>query len=447
MNNDNQKIITRFAPSPTGPLHIGGARTALFNYLYTRQNKGTFLLRIEDTDKERSKQEFTDVILESLKLLGLNYDGISYQSQNTEVYKQALQKLIDEGKAYVSKEENVGDPSKGSGRASRTEVIRFKNPNIKITFNDLIRGEITFDTTDLGDFVLAKSLEEPLYHLANVVDDINSGVTHIIRGEDHISNTPRQILIMEALGGARPTYAHIPLILAPDKSKLSKRHGAVAVTEYIAEGYLPAAFVNFIAMMGWNPGTDQEIFSLEELVKTFDLAKVQKGGAVFNVEKLNWLNREYIKKMPAAEQLAKVKKYLPDTITSASGFNDDKLKRALPSIIDRINRFHDVATQAAFGEYDCFFNPPNYPKALLKNQNHFEEIIMRVEGLSADNFTAEKVKNAIWDYATEQGKGEVLWPMRVALSGKEKSPDPFTIAEVIGKAETLTRLQHAANLA
>lgn len=441
-----EKIITRFAPSPTGPLHIGGARTALFNYLYTRQNGGTFLLRIEDTDKERSKQEFTDIILESLKLLGLSYDGISYQSQNTEVYKQALQKLIDENKAYVSKEtvEKEGD---------RAEIIRFKNPNTKITFQDIIRGEITFDTTDLGDFVLAKSLEEPLYHLANVVDDINSGVTHIIRGEDHISNTPRQILIMEALGSKRPTYAHIPLILAADKSKLSKRHGAVAVTEYINEGYLPAAFVNFIAMLGWSPQgvagipADQEIFSLDELVKYFDLAKVQKSGAVFNVEKLNWLNREYIKKMSAADQFAMVKKHLPQTIIQAKGFSDDKLKRALPNIIDRISRFHDVATQAAFGEFDCFFNPPNYPKALLKNQDHFEELISRLEGLSATDFTAEKVKNAIWDYATEKGKGEVLWPMRIALSGKEKSPDPFSIAEIIGKEESLTRLNHAAQLA
>ncbi len=442
---NSSKIITRFAPSPTGPLHIGGARTALFNYLYTKQNGGTFLLRIEDTDRERSKQEFTDIILDSLKLLGLSYDGISYQSQNTESYKQALQKLIDEGKAYISKEE----PKEPGDRA---EVIRFKNPNTKITFQDIIRGEITFNTTDLGDFVLAKSLDEPLYHLANVVDDINSGVTHIIRGEDHISNTPRQILIMEALGGARPTYAHIPLILAPDKSKLSKRHGAVAVTEYINEGYLPAAFVNFIAMLGWSPQgvagipADQEIFNLDELIKYFDLAKVQKSGAVFNVDKLNWLNREYIKKMPAMEQFAMVKKYLPGTIVSAPGFSDDKLKRALPSIIDRINRFHDVATQAAFGEFDCFFNPPNYPTSLLKNQDHFEELITRLDGLSDTDFTAEKVKNAIWDYAIEKGKGEVLWPMRVALSGKEKSPDPFSIAAVIGKAETLKRLTYASRL-
>lgn len=443
---NTEKIVTRFAPSPTGPLHIGGARTALFNYLFTRQNNGKFLLRIEDTDKERSEQKYTDMILASLEVLGINYDDISYQSKNTASYKEALEKLIDEGKAYISKEE-----AKKEG--DRAEVIRFKNPNTKITFNDLIRGEITFDTTDLGDFVLAKSLDEPLYHLANVVDDLNTGVNHVIRGEDHISNTPRQILIMEALGGTRPVYAHIPLILAKDKSKLSKRHGAVAVTEYIEEGYLPEAFVNFIAMIGWSPQSrtgepdpNQEIFSLDELIKTFDLSKVQKGGAVFNIEKLNWLNREYIKKMPADKQLEMVQKYLPEAILSSKQFNVEALKRALPSIIERIDRFHDVATQAVFGEYDCYFTPPNYSKALLKNQDHFEELTLRLDGLSDANFTKETVKNAVWDYAVEKGKGEVLWPMRIALSGKEKSPDPFTIAEVIGKTETLSRLHHANQL-
>ena len=439
MKNNSSKIITRFAPSPTGLLHLGNYRTALFSYLFTKQNGGDFILRIEDTDRERSKPEFEADIMNSLAWLNLKHDAFYRQSENVNRHTECLQKLLDADKAYISKEEikKEGD---------RAEVIRFKNPNRKVTFNDLVRNEVTFDTTDLGDFVIAKSLTEPVFHLAVVVDDADEGITHVIRGDDHLSNTPRQILIQEALGFATPIYAHLPMILATDRTKLSKRNGAVSVGAYREEGYLPEAIINFLALMGWNPGTDQEIFSLAELVKAFDLSKVQKGGAVFNVEKLNWLNREYIKKLPSAEQLALVKKYLPSTITEASGFGDDRLKRALPAIIERIDRFHDVATQAAFGEYDCFFNPPNYPKALLKNQDHFAEIIMRLEGLSADNFTAEKVKNAVWDYAVEKGKGEVLWPMRIALSGKEKSPDPFTIAEVIGKEESLTRLHHAAKL-
>ena len=267
-----KKVVTRFAPSPTGFLHIGGVRTALFSYLFAKQNKGDFVLRIEDTDKERNKEEWTEDLISDLAWLGLKHDVFAKQSERFDIHKKYLQKLIESGHAYISKETPT-EPGQ------RDEVIRFKNPNKKVTINDLIRGEVTVDTTDLNDFVIARSMDEPLYHLAVVIDDFEMGVTHVIRGEEHLSNTPRQILIQEAIGAPRPIYAHIPLVLAPDRSKLSKRkHGeSVSLTYYREQGYLPEAILNFVAMIGWNSGTDQEIFSLDELIKEFKIEKRTRG--------------------------------------------------------------------------------------------------------------------------------------------------------------------------
>ena len=305
----NNTVVTRFAPSPTGNLHVGSARTALFSFLYARGCGGKFILRIEDTDKERSKKEFEESILASMEWLGFSYDEMYRQSERTEIYKKYLQKLIDSGSAYISKEEvkQEGD---------RSEVIRFKNPNKTVTFADEIRGEVTFDTTELGDFVIAKDVKNPLYHFVVVVDDLEMGVTHVIRGEDHISNTPRQILIQEAIGAPRPTYAHIPLTLAADRSKLSKRHGAVSVEEYKKMGYLPEALVNFLALLGWNPGNDKEIFSIDELIKEFSLKKMQKGGAMFNFDKLDWVNKQHIARLDTEELFAKIKERLSEEILS-----------------------------------------------------------------------------------------------------------------------------------
>ena len=270
------------APSPTGNFHVGSVRTALFNFLFARKNTGKFILRIEDTDKQRSKKEFEDDILKSLKWLGLKYDECYRQSERGEVYKSYIKKMLENGTAFESEEEEK-------------KVIRFKNPNKKVKFNDLVRGEIEFDTTELKDFVIAKSVDEPLYHLAVVIDDFESGITHVIRGEDHISNTPRQILIQEAIGATRPIYAHLPLILAPDRSKLSKRkHGeSVSLDYYRNKGYSPEAIINYLALLGWNPGTEQEIFTLDELIKVFDLSRVHKGGAIFDEKKLAWVNRQH----------------------------------------------------------------------------------------------------------------------------------------------------------
>ena len=277
--NNLGKVAVRMAPSPTGNFHVGGARTALFNFLFARKNNGKFILRIEDTDKERSKKEFEDDIFESLEWLGLKYDEFYRQSERGEIYRNYIEKMLNNDSVYEAED----------------KVIRFRNPNKKIKFNDLVRGEIEFDTTELKDFVIAKSVDEPLYHLAVVIDDFESGITQVIRGEDHISNTPRQILIQEAIGATRPLYAHLPLILAQDRSKLSKRkHGeAVSLNYYRNKGYSPEAIINYLALLGWNPGTEQEIFTLPELINVFDLARVHKGGAIFDEKKLAWVNRKH----------------------------------------------------------------------------------------------------------------------------------------------------------
>lgn len=416
-------VVVRFAPSPTGVLHVGGARTALFNYLYARQQGGKLILRIEDTDRDRSRPEFERDIIASLNWLGLTYDEFYRQSERGEIYKKRLEQLLATGRAYWVDEEK--------GRA-----IRFKNSGQQITFRDEIRGEITFDTAELGDFVIAKSLDEPLYHFAVVVDDFELGITHIIRGEDHISNTPRQILIGEALKAPRPVYAHIPLILAPDRSKLSKRHGAVATSDYRTQGYLPEALVNYLALLGWNPGTDQEFFSLTELIKIFDLTKIQKGGAIFDLDRLKWFNREYLKKLPDEILLAKFPADLPSTIAP----------KLLPLIKERVSTLGEIEAMFKTGEWDWFLTSPQYSLALLQDKTHLPKLHELLSSIHEDQWQADKIKIVVWPYAQKAGKKATLWPLRVALTGQEKSPDPFTVAALIGKSETLTRLIHAQNL-
>jgi glutamyl-tRNA synthetase len=443
IENKNQIIKTRFAPSPTGFLHIGSARTALFNHLFSQQNGGEMVLRIEDTDKDRSKKEFEDNILEGLEWLGIKHNEFYRQSEREEVYKKYLQQMIDNGTAYISQEEvkKEGD---------RSEVIRFKNPNKEIIFTDLIRGEIKFDTTELGDFVIAKSLEEPLYHLAVVVDDWEMKITHIIRGEEGISNTPRQILIQKSIGASQPQYAHIPLILGTDRSKLSKRHGAVSINEFRDQGYLSEALINYLAFLGWNPGTDEEIFSLEELIDKFDLSKVQKGGAIFNEEKLNWINREYIKKMSDEDFRSKVLEFLPESIKNLKGYSEERLKKVSIVLRERIDKFGDIKVMTEKGELTYFFEQPEYEKEnlLWKKDKDLSVVNKHLDYLAKElsllnDFTAEKVKETIWDYVEKEGRGSVLWPMRFALSGRDKSPDPFALAEILGKEEVISRLTYA----
>lgn len=437
------KVVTRFAPSPTGFLHLGSYRTAIFAYLYAQKHNGSFVLRIEDTDKERSKKEYEKNIIESLNWLNLSYDKFYRQSENVERHKFYLEKMIRDGSAYISKEE----AKDGSG--SIKELIRFKNPSIDVTFKDKIKGEITVNTEDLGDFIIARNLNEPLHHLAVVVDDFEEGVTHVIRGEDLTSNTPRQILIQKAIGAPMPIYAHLPLVLGPDKLKLSKRRGALPASEYKKLGFLPDGILNGVAFIGWNPGTEKEIFSRQELIEAFELEKVQRNPAVLNDKKLEWFNKEHMRLLSQEEINKNVLEWLKPTYV---GLREDILKKLIPVIFERISKWGDVRDMAQRGELDFFFKQPEYEKeklsykniSLEKISNNLKQVKKILEDINEKDFTKENIKNALMTLADKMdNRGEVLHPVRFALSGLDQSPDPFTIASIIGKNETLSRLQKA----
>ena len=395
----SEKVVVRIPPSPTGYFHIGRARTALFNYLFAKNRGGEIVFRLEDTDKERSKKEYEEDIIEALSWLGITYDeGPFRQSERTSVYRDYIQKMLDNGTAYVS------DEPEGENR----EVIRFKNPNKTIGFTDEIRGEISFDTSDLKDFVIARNIDDPLYHLTVVVDDHEMGVTHIIRGDDGISNTPRQILLQEAIGAKRPVYAHVPLILGSDRSKMSARHGATSLRDFRAAGYLPQAMINYLALLGWNPGTEQEIFTMQELIEQFDLKKIQKGGAIFDEKKLQWINKEHIKRLPAEEQ----RKLLLKSIEHE------------PYMI---------------GEPELDVEKIAWKKSTKEEaKKHLEEVFKILQ-----NCATPSVAQEVMAYAESVGKGNVLWPIRYALTGAEASPDPLTLLEILGKEKSLKRLENA----
>lgn len=404
------------------------------------------IFRSEDTDKARSTKEFEEEIIGGLQKLGITWDNetIYRQSERVDIYRRYLEEGIEKGSFYVSKEESKKDPG------ATVEVVRLKNPNKEITFTDLIRGEITFDTTELGDIVVARSIDDALYHLTVVVDDHEMEITHVLRGEDHISNTPRQILIQEALGFARPEYAHLPLILASDRSKMSKRHGAVAVEEYLAEGFLPTTIINYLALLGWNPGTDQEVFSMKELVQQFNLEGVQKSGAVFDQQKFRWLNKEHLNQLSDEEYLRELEDYWPERVKDLPDFSPERLQRLLTEIRERTDVFGDVRTAAEAGEYDFAFGPVDVPVEMLQWKKDDSVVAAKprlekaLELLGPADFSSpESIKGALWDYAEEVGKGELLWPLRVALTGLERSPDPFSVAFILGKEETLDRIEQA----
>lgn len=428
-------IVTRFAPSPTGLLHMGNYRTAVFAYLYARKMNGKFIVRIEDTDRERSKEEYKDNILDSLSWLGLTYDELFIQSEHVAVHKKYLEQLIAQDDAYISKEE----AKDGSG--VMRELVRFRNRGEVVIFDDSIRGRIETDTTDLGDFVIAKSLSEPLFHLAVVVDDHEEGVTHVIRGEDHIANTPRQILIARALNFQIPLYAHLPLVLAEDRTKLSKRKGALPVTAYKEMGYLPETLLNFMAFTGWNPGGEQEIYTLEELISIFELSRIHKGGAIFNSEKLAWMNKEHMRRQTKEEQMRMISPFFIE-------YEKETLEKLLPTVIDRISSYGELATVEET-EFRFFKTRPTLlaEKILWKNGGK-EEAIKHLTAVAdlilyCDYSSPEVIKASIMPYAEEQGKGNVLWPLRVSLSGQDKSVDPFTICYILGYDETKARIRLA----
>ncbi len=433
----DKTVRTRFAPSPTGLLHSGNYRTAVFSYLFAKQHNGSFFLRIEDTDMARSKKEYEDVIIDVLRWLGLLWDKFSRQSDNKQRYTELLEKLISENSAYISQETSDNENN-------RKEVIRFRNPGGTISFTDSIRGEVSVDVSDLGDFVIAKSMHEPIFHFAVVVDDADAGITHIIRGEDHISNTPRQILLQRALGFPTPHYAHVPLILAPDKSKLSKRKGAKSITEYRDMGILPEALLNYLALLGWNPGDEREFFSREELMKVFSLERVQKSGAQFDETKLFSINKHWMKQLGVEEYL------------SYGQFNTscapERLRHIVPLLQDRAHTFSQ-ARDLLEREFSFLYkeNITLEHDTLIKKEPsekkdatfiHLKEIAQKIKTLS-DNSSPEKIRDLLMPYANEKGRAEVLWPLRYALSGEIHSPDPFTIISILKKEEALQRIASA----
>jgi len=513
------EVRVRFAPSPTGFLHIGGARTALFNFLFARKNRGVFVLRIEDTDKERVKPEYERDIMESLRWLGIEWDegpdvggkyGPYRQSERIEIYKKYLEKLLEEGKAYYcfcTPEEleaerqyllSIGQAPKYSGKCrnlpkemvekykkeGKSFVIRFKVPQKEVEFDDLVRGKIKFDMSLSGDFVIARNFYSPLYNFACVVDDFEMKITHVIRAEEHISNTPKQILLQEALGFPRPLYAHIPLILGPDRSKLSKRHGATSIKEYRKQGYLPEALINFMAFLGWNPGGDREFYSMNSLIKEFSLERVQKSGAVFNIKKLDFLNGFYIRQK-SLEKLAelcipylieanlikpqfKEREFPPAyggkeifTVYKISETGEEITFETLKKIVgiyqQRLKKLSEISELT-----DFFFKKElKYERSLLKWKDMNDEEIFKsldkLENLLSkiDDWSKENLEKVLMEEARkfsesikrEAGdRGYLLWPLRVALTGKEASAGPFEIAEILGKEKTLLRIKRAKEL-
>lgn len=475
------KIRTRFAPSPTGPFHIGGARTALFNFLFAKANGGKFILRVEDTDLERSEPEYEKDILESIKWLGLNWDEFYKQSERLELYIDYIKKLLSDSNAFYcfhSKEfldkeyeEQIKTkknpvhycefkklPTDDAERRLEKEggIIRFKTPpDFEISFNDLIRGKISFNSDTLGgDFSLAKAQSPleftPLYNLAVVIDDYEMKISHVIRGEDHISNTPKQILIQNALNISTPQYAHLPLILGPDKSKLSKRHGAVSVTEYREMGYLPEALVNFLAFLGWNPGTEQEIFSLNELIERFDLNKVQRSGAIWSIDKLDWLNSNYLRKLNLDELTQWIIPCLiKGGLIEKDEYNYEYIKKIVALEQPRLKRLCEIGNKAAY-----FFKMPQYrPELLIWRDMFFKDIsvslnvsLKTISEIFETDFNHENLEKILLkeaERAKNKDKGRLLWPLRVALTGLEKSPGPFEILEILGKQESVKRIEAA----
>ncbi|MEK7144955.1 MAG: glutamate--tRNA ligase family protein [Patescibacteria group bacterium] len=434
-------IVTRFAPSPTGLLHAGNYRTAVFAYLFAKHSNGKFIIRIEDTDAIRSKSEYIASIFEMLAWLDLTADETYRQSEHRPRHRELLEKLVADNTAYVSKEtpQAPGD---------REEVIRFRNPGGTVSFTDMIRGEITTDVTDLGDFIIARSYDEPVFHFAVVVDDADEKVTHTIRGGDHISNTARQILIQRALGLPMPFYAHLPLIFDHTHKKLSKRTGAKALTEYRDLGYLPEAILNYLAFLGWNPGDDREYLSLEELVATFDLARVQKGSATFDEVKLLSVNQHWMRELTIDDFISHLNEASVDA---------EKLRKAVPLLKERAQTFGQ-AREMLSGELSCLFAEPELDRNVLLAKelpDHPGMTILALKSLSEaiislpEGASSETVKEVVMPLANAEeakgkgGRGAVLWPLRYALSGQERSPDPFTLISILGSAESVSRIRNA----
>lgn len=460
------KIRTRFAPSPTGYLHIGGARTALYSWLYAKANQGTFILRIEDTDLERSTQAAVDAILEGMAWLGLDYDeGPFYQMQRMDRYQEVIEQLLQQGKAYRCycskerleqlREQQIATKQKPryDGRCrtltqhdvTQPHVIRFLNPDDgAVTFEDQVRGTITFQNSELDDLIIARSDGTPTYNFTVVVDDYDMAITHVIRGDDHINNTPRQINILQALGATPPIYAHVPMILGSDGKRLSKRHGAVSVLQYRDEGYLPEALINYLVRLGWSYG-DQEIFSLDELVELFSLKNISRSPATFNSEKLTWLNQHYIKTGDSehiAAELAHQFNLLDIDMTQGPD-----LTTVIAAQKDRVKTLKEIAEKSQFLYSDRVIYDD---EAIAKEFNEKTLDVLQQLRLCLQQL-AEWDKTQIHDCIVRVAEenqlkmGKVAQPLRIAVTGSTHSPSIDTTLVLLGKDKTMKRLNDAVD--
>ena len=456
------KVITRFAPSPTGTLHIGGVRTALFNYVYAKQNEGLFLVRIEDTDKERSKKEYEKNILDSLASIGLSPDEKPInQSERNDVYVDAAKKIFDSGNAYwcdCSKEEleemrkqqeKDGKKPMYDGRSrnkglKQTEntVLRLATPEDgEIVVNDLIRGKVVFQNSELDDLILLRSDGTPTYHLCNVVDDFEQNVTTVIRGEDHLSNTPRQIHIQNALGYPALEYAHLPLVLGPDKRRLSKRHAATSLEEYKSDGYLDSAILNTLARLGWSKG-DQEVFYMEDLIRDFNISDVQKAGAIFDITKLDWLNTQHIANLSLEDFKKVLKPFLEDLSIDID--NHQNVDLLLSSMRTVESTFKKIAEDLI----PYYFEVNTYNQQAIDKfvDNEGLKILNDLSGilLSIDEWSENNIDNALKNYQNENNcpVPKVNQPIRIALTGSTKSPSLGLTLAIFGKNEALKRIDN-----
>jgi len=455
-------VVTRFPPSPTGHLHLGGARTALFNWLFARHNKGKFVLRFEDTDRERSKQEYVDSILEALKWLGLDWDeGPYFQSKRLEIYQSYAQKLFEEGKAYycecskelleikkkermekglkpkydgTCREKNLGP---GEGRA-----LRLKIPEIvEVAFEDLLRGKIIFPAEELDDFIIMRSDGTPTYHFAVVIDDITMGITHVIRGDDHISNTPKQLLIYQALGVEPPKFAHIPMVLGPDGARLSKRHGAKSILEYKEAGFLPNALINYLARLGWGYG-DQEYFTIEELIEKFDLKSVNLSPARFDQDKLLAINAYWIKNSDNRYILEHLKYFLKEY--DLSKFSEDYLFSAIETVKTRSKTLIEMAEMIKFYLVEEISYDLDGAKKFLIPE--IKPLLQRfLEDFRDLPLDEKKLEEYLKNLAEKSGVKlkNIAQAIRIALTGKTVSPGLFEIIKVLGKERVEKRLRKA----
>jgi len=473
----DRKVVTRFAPSPTGFMHVGNLRTGLFAWLWARKNNGTFILRIEDTDKKREVEGSIEHIKESLKWIGMDWDegpdiggqhAPYVQSDRLDLYKSYGQKLIEKGFAYAdsSSPEEIEILRKKAEEEKRPFLFREyrpENPPVwdgsmplrfrvseikKYSWNDAVWGELSAGPEALDDFILIKSDGYPTYNFAHIVDDIEMGITHVMRGQEFISSTPKYLSLYEALGVVPPIFATTPPVMSDEgKKKLGKRDGAKDVLEYKKEGYLPGAMMNFLALLGWNPGGEKEIFSKEELVELFSLDKIQRSGGQFGDEKLDWLNKEHIKLLSNEEIEKNILKWLPEEMQNSS-----IAPKLVPIILERISKWSDVSDMARAGELDFFFKAPEIQKEKLifkntpsaKIKNNIELAVKALSEIEENDFSVENIKSSLMLLADNlDSRGEILHPVRFALSGRDKSPDPFLIASILGKNETLSRLQNA----